>query len=359
MQHSHKMANAAATGLIPFGAEPRIKVIDMNDSDYPPPPAQVLSGVIKREAIEDFAATVRSFFELDAIQLEPGESHCEINFIAAGNVMFYRENYPLRTHLSGELIGGRFGIGLPVGGPPLKFAGEEMNACRLASAMTGEQMDVHAAGGLEQVVVLVDQNRLLELAEETGLDAEVCRSLSPGRPTMPLLAKPEAVNDFAKTALHLLREAGEIGCGLGREALEDIIYGGILNLVDVKGSIRGLPPASVLVRRAVAIADSIEGPVPILRLCSLLRVSPGTLERAFKKTTGMTPFTFFLRRRLNRARAALLRADPGERLVSDIALELGFTELGRFAVRYRHFFGESPSQTLRRRQTSVSVLPIP
>jgi AraC-like DNA-binding protein len=324
-----------------------------------PPSAQVLSGVIKRQGIEELAATVKSFFDLDAVQLEPGESSCQLDFIAAGNVMFYCEDYPLRTHLSGELIGGRFGLALPLGGPPIKFAGEEMDMCRLASAMTGEQMDVYATGGLRQIVVLVDQNRLLELADETGIPSDVRRSLAPGRPTMPLMAKPEAVNSFANTALHLLREAAAIGCGLGREALEDIIYGGILDLVDVKGSVRGLPPASVLVRRAVAIADSIEGPVPILRLCTLLRVSPGTLDRAFKKTTGMTPFTFFLRRRLNRARAALLHADPGERLVSDIALELGFTELGRFAVRYRHFFGESPSQTLRRRQTSVSVLPIP
>jgi AraC-like DNA-binding protein len=333
--------------------------VAMKNPESTHPPAQVLSGVIKRAGIEELAATVRSFFDLEAVQLEPGESHCQLDFIAAGNVMFYSEDYPLRTHLTGELIGGRFGLALPLGGPPIKFAGEEMDMCRLASAMTGEQMDVHATGGLRQIVVLVDQNRLLELADETGISLEVRRSLAPGRPTMPLVAKPDAVDAFANTALHLLREAGEIGCGLGREAIEDIIYGGMLNLVDVKGHVRGLPSASVLVRRAVAIADSNDWPVPILRLCSLLRVSPGTLEKAFRKTTGMTPISFFLRRRLNRARAALLRADPGERLVSDIALELGFTELGRFAVRYRHFFGESPSQTLRRRKLRVAVLPVP
>ena len=62
----------------------------------------------------------------------------------------------LRTHLRGELLGGRFGLALPIGGPPIKFAGEEMETCRLASAMSGEEMDVHAGGGLKQIVVLVD-----------------------------------------------------------------------------------------------------------------------------------------------------------------------------------------------------------
>jgi AraC-like DNA-binding protein len=108
------------------------------------------------------------------------------------------------------------------------------------------------------------------------------------------------------------------------------------------------------VRRATEIADSQPGPIPITKICSLLRTCPSTLENSFKKITGLTPHTFFLRRRLNRARTALLAADRGMGRVTDIAMELGFNELGRFAVRYRQMFGESPSETLRR-QTNTKV----
>jgi AraC-like DNA-binding protein len=62
----------------------------------------------------------------------------------------------------------------------------------------------------------------------------------------------------------------------------------------------------------------------------------------------VTPHAFFLRRRLNEARQLLLREDAERRNVTDIALSLGFSELGRFAVRYREMFGETPSQTLKR-----------
>ena len=33
--------------------------------------------------------------------------------------------------------------------------------------------------------------------------------------------------------------------------------------------------------------------------------------------------------------------------VTDVAMAYGFFELGRFAGRYRHAFGEAPSRTLR------------
>jgi AraC family ethanolamine operon transcriptional activator len=327
----------------------------MRSSEKTPPSSQVLSGVIKREGIEDMALAVRHFFDLEAVQLESGNFRCQIDFIAAGGVIFYREHYPLRTHLRGELLGGRFGLALPIDGPPMKFAGEEMAPCRLASAMSGEEMDVHAGGGLKQIVVLVDQSRLLDLAGESRLPREVLRALHPGRSTMPMVAKPGAVSGFANKAQLLLNAAASGRMNLDRAALEELVYGEILSLVDVKDLPCGCPAAAVLVRRATELADD-HGPVPITRLCSQLRVSPSTLENSFKKITGLTPHTFFLRRRLNRARAALLDADYDAERVTDIALENGFTELGRFAVRYRQMFGETPSETLRRRITTTVAI---
>ncbi len=328
----------------------------MRQPPSPSPASQVLSGVIKREGIEGMAWAVRNFFDLEAVQLEPGESRCQIDFIAAGGVVFYHESYPLRTHLRGELLGGRFGLALPVGGPPIKFGGEEMEPCRLASAMSGEEMDVHTASGLRQIVVLADQSRLLELADDAGLSKDALQALRPGRSTMPLVAKPRAVSGFANKALGLLRRAAVGNLHLDRESVEEWVYGEILSVVDVKDLPCGRPPAAALVWRATEIADAHPGPVPIARLCSLLRVSPGHLESSFKKITGLTPHTFFLRRRLNRARAALLEANRNEGCVTGIAMNLGFTELGRFAVRYRQMFGESPSETLRR-QTATTVAP--
>jgi hypothetical protein len=51
---------------------------------------------------------------------------------------------------------------------------------------------------------------------------------------------------------------------------------------------------------------------------------------------------------LNKARAALRRAEPSKSSVAEVARNHQFLELGRFAVAYRAIFGESPSITLQR-----------
>lgn len=317
----------------------------------------VMSGVIRRDAIEDMGAAVSNFFDLHAVQLEPGNMQCRIDFIAAGNSFLYLEHYPLRTHLTGELLHDRFGFAVPVAGPGLKFSGEQMDHCRLASAMTGEEMDVFAPGGLKQFVVLLDHARLLALADEAGLPLAVQRALRPGRQRMPLVAKPRSVAALGQRLQHLLHLAavGELSVDAGY--FEDWLYAQALSILDVRDIPCGRPPASVLVRRAIEMSDAHGGSLRVARLCGLLRVSPGTLENAFKSVAGVTPHAFFLRRRLNQAREVLLRGHPGECKVTDIATGLGFHELGRFAVRYRQMFGETPSDTLRRVSATVAVPP--
>ena len=314
---------------------------------------QVFSGVLRRDAIEDMSAAVSNFFDLRAVQLEPGVMRCQIDFVAAGNTFFYLEDYPLRTHLAGELLHNRFGFAVPVQGPNLQYSGEQMDTCRLASAITGEEMDVYAPGGLKQFVVLLDHARLLNLADEAGLPAETQRALQPGRHTMPLAAKPRAVAALGQRLRRMLQDAAAGQLLLDAGSLQDWLYAETIAMLEVRDAPMGRPPAAVLVRRAVEMADAHRGPVAIAQLCGLLRVSPGTLENAFKAVTGVTPHAFFLRRRLNKARSALLRPQDDLVRVTDVALEMGFSELGRFAVRYRQMFGESPSETLRR--TAVAV----
>ena len=325
----------------------------MDKPETSPSTGQVLSGVVRREAIEDMSGTVRQFFNLQAEQLEHGPYRCRIDFIAAGGTFLYQEHYPLCTHLAGEVLGNRFGFALPVEGQGLKFAGDQMEESRLASAMTGEEMDFYAAGGLKQIVVLLDHARLLRTADEVAMPDGVRRALQPGRKSMPLVTKPGAVASFSRELRQLLRRAtiGEVSMTADR--LEEWIHGRALSILDEQELPWGRPPAAVLVRRAIEIADTHRAPVLVATLCRSLRVSPGTLERAFKSVTGVTPHAFFLRRRLNHARHVLLREDPGQKRVTDIASELGFSELGRFAVRYRQMFGESPSDTLKRSASTV------
>ena len=76
--------------------------------------------------------------------------------------------------------------------------------------------------------------------------------------------------------------------------------------------------------------------------------SISSIYRAFKRHRGYTPMAFLRRVRMRLARQQLLQSDPDDS-VTNIAMRCGFAHLGRFAVEYKRLFGESPSETFRRR----------
>ena len=80
----------------------------------------------------------------------------------------------------------------------------------------------------------------------------------------------------------------------------------------------------------------------------LSAVSDRTLRSSCAEFLGMNPTQYVLLRRLKEARRALREADPDMVNVADVAYRFGFTQLGRFAGRYRATFGETPSATLHR-----------
>ena len=70
------------------------------------------------------------------------------------------------------------------------------------------------------------------------------------------------------------------------------------------------------------------------------------LQEAFRRELDTTPLLYLRQLRLRVARARLLTASAGVS-VTEIALGVGLTHLGRFSVMYRAAYGESPSETLR------------
>ena len=104
---------------------------------------------------------------------------------------------------------------------------------------------------------------------------------------------------------------------------------------------------SELVSRAVTLLrDQVNEPVTMVELSRQTGVSERTLRAAFHDVLGLSPKQYAIGQRLHAAHEALCAADPETTTVTDIATEYGFFELGRFAGRYRHTFGEAPSQTL-------------
>jgi transcriptional regulator GlxA family with amidase domain len=107
--------------------------------------------------------------------------------------------------------------------------------------------------------------------------------------------------------------------------------------------------APVYVRRvADYLAANAAEPVRLADLAELTGMSVRAIQAGFKATQGCSPMAFLKLRRLELARKRLLSAAPGTTTVAAIALDCGFSHLGRFSALYRARFGESPSAAVRR-----------
>jgi AraC-like DNA-binding protein len=106
--------------------------------------------------------------------------------------------------------------------------------------------------------------------------------------------------------------------------------------------------AAVMVRFEEALTKHIDQKLNVPTLCAELGVAERTLRMCCTEFLGVSPSRYLLLQRLNRARAALRRANPSTASVAEVARNNQFLEFGRFAVTYRTIFGESPSTTLQR-----------
>ena len=96
------------------------------------------------------------------------------------------------------------------------------------------------------------------------------------------------------------------------------------------------------------LAANCNKPLYLAEICTSIGVSERTLRICCEEYLGMSPNRYLWRRRMQLARRALTLADPATTTVTQVAINHGFWELGRFAVSYRSLFGESPSTSLRR-----------
>ena len=107
------------------------------------------------------------------------------------------------------------------------------------------------------------------------------------------------------------------------------------------------PSRTRLVRVEEYLAAHVNTPIERWKLAEIADTSITSLTRWFSYYYGMGPMTFLRQRRLDMTYLCLLGSQQGEVSVTDLALNYGFSHLGRFAVEYSKTFGESPSTTLQ------------
>ncbi len=95
------------------------------------------------------------------------------------------------------------------------------------------------------------------------------------------------------------------------------------------------------------IRENLHRDISLSDLAGVAGLSRFHFTRAFKRTTGFSPYQFILSARMERAKSSLANSD---RSIFEISESLGFGNQGQFAAAFRKLAGVTPSQFRRDRR---------
>ena len=114
--------------------------------------------------------------------------------------------------------------------------------------------------------------------------------------------------------------------------------------------------AFALVQRAGQVMDAghVGERLNVADLAGELGVSQRVVYDCFARCYGVGPYEFHQLRKLHAFRSAVVEGKPFHGKISQAASSAGFQHLGRLTQLYRRHFGETPRQTMRRRDAEAS-----
>ncbi len=314
-----------------------------------PEAAQVIELITTDPA--EFESALRPW-ELWVKPKEAGDFRNRLLMLMAPDFMIYREWYKLALHVQGLSPPGMLGIGIPMGkisqdGLYWNIAHHEKT---LPASLPGP-VDGRLYGGHSQIIIFIQLGLL-----EQELSPSLFEKLRHAAETHLVEAHPRILQSFAVWANSLLENLKSTPDLARTPAILASIKLELLDhLIMLAAS---LPPVTALaseptrmrgLRKAVEyLRHTPNVHIPMSNLCRVSGISERSLQYAFRDAFGMTPNETMLHRRLHFVRQALLFTDTQSASVTEVAMKFGFSELGRFASRYKRLFGELPSQTLTR-----------
>ena len=147
----------------------------------------------------------------------------------------------------------------------------------------------------------------------------------------------------------VMRDDGAMALTLG---LEDTLYRWIATCLaadDAADASRAyVPRQTPLDDLCDAIRASYDRPMTLTEMEAATGLSARGLQYAFQRRFGCSPTQWQRRERLTMARDQLAMAGP-EVSITDLAHAMGFASSAAFAAQYKRRFGETPSQTRRKK----------
>lgn len=326
--------------------------------DKPPglPPGDVGLKFQKVHAarVEQFYAGDDTDWEVDLLQLSPGLLNFTSSQVDLGGVRLDWNQLGSRMRFREMYQGSKIIFGFMLQSPRcVKLCGHELDLGHAAVWHPGQELKYIAPAGSTSLVIYVDEAlvdllgwnlaggrfrpvpmpRLLALEKTCRLATSVARNR---------MGAPEGMTTRILLETTLWRERI-------LAQLEPALEPWLRPTVPAPETFLRQHPHFLLVNDAERLTghNSPGHPLAVDTIAESLGVPRRTLFHAFRNWLGLGPHAYLQLVRLHRLRVRLLTGTPADTSVTQLAIELGFTHLGRLSAAYHDHFGEYPRDTLR------------
>lgn len=327
--HAHSLTTRSASGSLPFAGRPWVSSRDLDEV------AVLLSSQVEERSLQPGRG---------------GQANIRFNMQAMPQLKLFGADWGLEIGVRSLPLASWHGI-LPLrGGVSSRPDGQTAAAGELLVFTPGHEVDVVWHEDTQAVVIaldaacLADHVRRQHHSEVTRVPAQA-QLIGREHPALVSLGNLLGLVD---------REAGSpsglLATPIGQQHLQHLFCENLLHLIP---SLSTLPQRSLLPGTVKRVVDFIhvhlDQPLCISQLVAVSGASRRSLEQAFQRSLGTSPQRYIQRCRLEAIRELLLRHQPGELQLSELAFRWGFAQPSHFTTAYKQAFGELPSQTLARR----------
>ena len=303
-------------------------------------------------AIEDFHAVemLREYlanigWEVDYRQLEAGQLQARLAVRDAGGIALAQTAVSHRVVGSSRSPDDMFTIAMSASRNALLLNGRSLDQDGLLVIPPKTDVHVSSVGGgwgvlsmlmsvdmlAEYLETVYDDHSLVETEKITLFEVPKTQLAPLRRLVAEAMSPPPGAQTHAVEASDLVAKMSRllVGAESGKK---------------VGDPYRRLEKLRMVVRAKEYVHEHLADVIRVIDLCKYCGVSLSTLERIFTRELGISPNGYIQAARLHEVRGALLDGNGEDLTIADIAMNCGFTHMGRFSRRYRALFGRLPSE---------------
>jgi AraC-like DNA-binding protein len=267
-----------------------------------------------------------------------------IDWNSFGQSVLFREVLREPAHVFGVTLNGSNVV---------KYFGREMAADEGLIWHPGQEHEYVATKGTKSLIVVIAPS----LAQALGWELAPRRRHRLPRPSFVNLVN--ACRDATAIAMRSETHGSAPGMDLAIRdrvvlALRDALMPWTANDAEMEPKSSESSPGFRIVKHAEHLMTQWDPDrtLDVGELAAELEASQRALYEAFRRWLGMGPYEFHLLKKMHAFRGLLVDGEPFHGKIKRAARAVGFRHLGRLTQSYRRHFGESPRETMRRRDRS-------